>query len=476
MSVLVRIVLVVLAASEMKAQVQTAAVAEQLSKEKDTLMTTMAGMEREKAALAQRVFENQAQVEQASTSAAKSLAKEREELRHRMEAMEREKSELATRLAATESHAMERERLVAQRLEQERQELLATVERMKQELLQEKKRMEEVVQEYSQSNQRLGLQPKRSLYDMMSDDGSSCTSITKEVGSFMSRNIRPIREVDESLAANLDDADDVSEAASDVTEDPLQDLPAPHLAAAHGDVKRLQEMCRLNIQLLCSLDESCRTPLFYAVAYNKFDATEFLIKKCPETTLQADQNGDLPLHVACSAGTLRCVDVLVETMGNHISCQNNMGLSPVHLARNRDCLEVLYAHGLDFSVVDENGRSPLFIACAMNRSDCAEYIINCLDNDESAIYQSDSRGDTPLHAAACNGSDECVLLLLQHAIDPRITNVKGLKAIDLAIKNKQTRCREMLAEYHLHYCTSSQFDSVLFLATLQVEIYIFVSK
>ena len=27
--------------------------------------------------------------------------------------------------------------------------------------------------------------------------------------------------------------------------------------------------------------------------------------------------------------------------------------------------------------------------------------------------------------------------------------------------------RELLAEYHLHYCTSSDFDSVLFLATLE---------
>mgnify|MGYP007000285693 CR=1 len=29
------------------------------------------------------------------------------------------------------------------------------------------------------------------------------------------------------------------------------------------------------------------------------------------------------------------------------------------------------------------------------------------------------------------------------------------------------RCRDVLAEYHLHFCTSSEFDSVLFLATLQ---------
>ena len=31
----------------------------------------------------------------------------------------------------------------------------------------------------------------------------------------------------------------------------------------------------------------------------------------------------------------------------------------------------------------------------------------------------DCRGDTPMHAAACNASEECLLLLLQYGIDPR---------------------------------------------------------
>ena len=44
----------------------------------------------------------------------------------------------------------------------------------------------------------------------------------------------------------------------------------------------------------------------------------------------------------------------------------------------------------------------------------------------------------------------------------------GLKAIDLAVRNRHKKCKDILAEYHLHYCTSSEFDSVLFLATLEV--------
>jgi ankyrin repeat protein len=147
-----------------------------------------------------------------------------------------------------------------------------------------------------------------------------------------------------------------------------------------------------------------------------------------------------------------------------------MGMTPMHMACSAEAMECLYMFGADITATDDSGRSPLFVACAMNRDSCAEFLVTSLDQIEQSILLKDHRGDTPLHAAACNGSVECLLLLLQFGIDPRVTNDKGLKAVDLAIKNKQKQCRQLLAEYHLHYGTSSDFDSVLFLATLEVTV------
>jgi ankyrin repeat protein len=127
----------------------------------------------------------------------------------------------------------------------------------------------------------------------------------------------------------------------------------------------------------------------------------------------------------------------------------------------------------NIEALDCHGRTPLFIACAMNREECAEFLVACMDHTAAAedqLLRKDKRGDTPLHAAACNGAVECLLLLLQHGIDPRGTNDTGLKGIDLAVRNRHKKCKDILAEYHLHYCTSTEFDSVLFLATLQVRI------
>ena len=169
----------------------------------------------------------------------------------------------------------------------------------------------------------------------------------------------------------------------------------------------------------------------------------------------------------------QCVEmlckVIIDKSDGKTDPRNHMGMSPAHLSSSQECLALLYKYGADMGARDDNGRTPLFVACAMNRVECAEFLVNCLDQSEASLLTMDNRGDTPLHAAACNGSVDCLLLLLQFGVDPMHTNQKGLKALDLAIRNKQKICKQLLVEYHIHFNTSSEFDSVLFLATLEVS-------
>ena len=58
--------------------------------------------------------------------------------------------------------------------------------------------------------------------------------------------------------------------------DPFEDLPAPHAAAASGDLSRLNMLGRLEVSLLSSLDAAQRCPLFYAVAYGQVEATKYV--------------------------------------------------------------------------------------------------------------------------------------------------------------------------------------------------------
>jgi ankyrin repeat protein len=74
-------------------------------------------------------------------------------------------------------------------------------------------------------------------------------------------------------------------------------------------------------------------------------------------------------------------------------------MTPAHMTASAEILELLLTAGADFTIVDENERSPLFVACAMNRTRTADYLIGCLDlQNDKALLKRDKRGDTPLHA------------------------------------------------------------------------------
>jgi ankyrin repeat protein len=228
----------------------------------------------------------------------------------------------------------------------------------------------------------------------------------------------------------------------------------------------------MDASLLTSVDGAGRCPLFYAMAYDNVDVVTYVLDTAPSCAQQTDMHGDTPLHAGCSSGSTASVEVLVsmlEGIGEDVNVANSMGMSPMHLAQNAEVMSALYAANADLKAVDNSNRSPLFVAAAMNRTTCVEFLLDCLGGDDDAVYMIDTRGDTALHAAACNGASESLLLLLQCGITPLMTNNKGLKAIDLAQKNKQKKCREILAQYHLHFATTSDFDSVLFIATLEVR-------
>ena len=116
-------------------------------------------------------------------------------------------------------------------------------------------------------------------------------------------------------------------------------------------------------------------------------------------------------------------------------------------------------------------RTQLFVACASDRLEKAEFLCELLEYADQDLGEADKRGDTPMHAAAYNGSTACLLLLLQYGVEPDARNTKGLRPIDLASRRGQTACEKILMEYQLHHhVNNSYFDSVLFLATLEVSL------
>lgn len=117
------------------------------------------------------------------------------------------------------------------------------------------------------------------------------------------------------------------------------------------------------------------------------------------------------------------------------------------------------------------------MACATDRLEKAEFLCELLECGGQDLGEADKRGDTPMHAAAYNGSTACLLLLLQYGVAPDVRNSKGLRPIDLASRRGQSACEKILMEYQLHHhVNNSYFDSVLFLATLEVSHLLYVNN
>jgi len=111
-------------------------------------------------------------------------------------------------------------------------------------------------------------------------------------------------------------------------------------------------------------------------------------------------------------------------------------------------------------------RTPLFVACAMDRVSCVEFLCSINDSEEELNHR-DRRGDTPMHAAACNGGHACLKILLEMGVSPEVRNTKGYRPIELAARRGHAECEKLLSEYHMHHNTDTYFDSVLFLATIE---------
>ena len=60
------------------------------------------------------------------------------------------------------------------------------------------------------------------------------------------------------------------------------------------------------------------------------------------------------------------------------------------------------------------------------------------------IDKADARGDTPMHAAVCNGHTEVLWLLISNGADPNISNARGWTPHDLAVAAGREECRKIL--------------------------------
>ena len=149
------------------------------------------------------------------------------------------------------------------------------------------------------------------------------------------------------------------------------------------------------------------------------------------------------LHVASCYMHTPIVKLLLQTAAD-VSMRNAAGFTPLHVTESRECCELLVEFGADVMAADKKGRTSLFCAAAQHRMECVQYFCGIADMHPRMISLADHRGDTPLHAAACNGHADVIRLLLECAAKQDAKNVRGLTPLELAEHNGQEECVGLL--------------------------------
>jgi serine/threonine-protein phosphatase 6 regulatory ankyrin repeat subunit B len=130
------------------------------------------------------------------------------------------------------------------------------------------------------------------------------------------------------------------------------------------------------------------------------------------------------------------------------------GYRPLHMAvrgaddEHAECVEALVDAGCDVNAATDDGCGP--VICHVTPVDASERSVRALARGGADLdARNESSGDTLLHEAALRGEAGLVKALIDLGASPRVKNVSGLNAYDLALQSDDPQAITwMLADPH----------------------------
>ncbi|KAI3875360.1 hypothetical protein MKW98_000037 [Papaver atlanticum] len=211
-------------------------------------------------------------------------------------------------------------------------------------------------------------------------------------------------------------------------------MSAIHCAAAGGSVnvlKYLIEEIRVEIDVK---DEIGETPLSLAAIEGHFAAVDYLLKMGANPEIPNNSNCS-PLHHAARKGHKEIIPLLLSK-GINVDVTDELG-SPLLYATVKgyhDTVKVLLDHGANPNLISLDTVTPLCVSFHLQSCQCAEQLLK-----GGADPHGGPDGIKPLPLAAEMGLIQIIKLLVEAGADPNITDIHGLKPIEVAAV---TGCRQ----------------------------------
>lgn len=161
-----------------------------------------------------------------------------------------------------------------------------------------------------------------------------------------------------------------------------------------------------------------------------------------------DEDGDYPLHIACSQGNIEVVSTICNVLRKIpkgyelINALNKDKQTPIIIAtslKEYETVKLLLQEGADCKIRDKRGRNVVHIAVKYGALKCLELICEKRKTDD--IWNvTDYEGLTPLHYAVLANDSKIVDLLIESKVNIDVPDGKsGLSALCYAADRDQKR-------------------------------------
>ncbi|MGB8354001.1 MAG: ankyrin repeat domain-containing protein [Chthoniobacteraceae bacterium] len=248
----------------------------------------------------------------------------------------------------------------------------------------------------------------------------------------------------------------VNPAASGIREK-LKQQQAFLKAAATGNVEQVKALLKIDPALVFCTEMTKEgtgiTPLYRAAQFGHREVAELLLANKADVNAR-DHQDNTPLHEAAAGGHLDLAELLLASKAD-VNARAHDGGTPLHMARDKDMIKFLLAHGAGINAKDNGNETLLDRVAAAGQRELVDFLVadgadftiyaavvlddlekakELLKNDPSLV-SSKANSKTPLHwAAALHRADMAELLLANKADVNAKDDFFGETPLHLAVK------------------------------------------